>query len=399
MSQAVKYTVRDGIAEVLLDAPGSKVNVLDEALLGALEEAAVFLSAEKGIRAAVVTSVKASGFIAGADIEAIARVEDRRTGTQLAARGQMVLSRWASLPFPVVAAVHGHCLGGGTEFILACHGRIASPDASLALPEVKLGIIPGFGGTQRLPRLIGLAPALDLILTGRTVGAEEALRLGLIDRIAGGELLPEALALARRLAENPRFLERAGKQRYARWRQRLLENNPVGRAILFRTVRRRTLKKTGGRYPAPLAAIEVIRHGISLPLQNALSLEAREIGPLLASQTCKNLVRVFLLSQRPKKMAAGGRETVSVRRAAVLGAGIMGGGIAQLFASREIPVVLKDLRPDPLVAGLRQAEKNFRRAAARKGEGEEWIAQRLSLITPTTDYKDLGEAEDRKSVV
>lgn len=387
MSEAVRYERRDGMAVVTLDAPGEKVNVLTSAFLAALEQMALRLAAEEGLRGAVVVSAKSGGFIAGADIEAIAAVRDPATGTALAREGQRIFGLWATLPFPVIAAVNGHCLGGGTEFALACRYRIAAPDAAIGLPEVRLGIFPGFGGTQRLPRLIGIAPALDMILTGRNIRSEEALKKGLIDRIAEGDLVTEGLALALEAILHPARLEER-RMRRRPWQQRALEGNPLGRAVLFAQVRRETLKKTEGRYPAPLRAMEVVRRGLALPLGEALELEARELGPLIVSETCKNLIHVYFLSQRAKKARFGARPS-EVRKIAVLGAGVMGGGIAQLLAAKDLPVVLKDIRPEALEAGLETARAAFRRRGREGGETE----RRMSLIAATTDYAKFADVD------
>lgn len=391
MEEAVRYEMREGFAVVTLDAPGEKVNVLNAGFLRSLEATARRLASESGIRGAVVISAKPGGFIAGADIEAIAAVEEPGAGAAVAREGQRILDLWAALPFPVVAALHGHCLGGGAEFALACRLRLASPDASIAFPEVRLGIIPGFGGTQRLPRLVGIAPALGMILTGRTVRAREALRMGLVDRIAEGNLLDEALALARDASLAPSAAEKRRRGRRG-WKNLLLEGNPLGRALLFAQIQRQTLAKTQGNYPAPLKAIEVVRRGLSLPLPEALALEAREIGPLLASETCKNLVHVFRLSQRAKKIEPG-TEPLPLGRAAVLGAGVMGGGIARLLAAHDLPVVLKDIRPKAVEEAIAAARDALRREAAKREAEVAEAVRRSSLITGTTDYRDFGEVD------
>lgn len=390
MSEYVTYTVEDGIARVILDAPGEKVNLLGMEFLKALERTADKLARQAGIRGAVVISGKEGGFIAGADIRMIEGVTEAEQGTEFALRGQRVLDRWAALPFPVVAAVHGHCMGGGTEFILACRYRIVAEDAAIAFPEVNLGIFPGLGGTQRLPRLISLEKAIGMILTGRTVRAPEALAIGLADRMTAREsLLTEAISLARQAIADPHSLHR---HRQSGWRSFLLEKNPVGRALLFRQARRSALKKTGGHYPAPLAALKVIRRGRKLPLPQALALEAREFGPLAASPISKNLIHVFFLSQRPKRRL-GSMVAPSLDKAAVIGAGVMGGGIAQLLAAHHVPVLLKDIRPEAVEAGLAQARTTFRRQAEKRGEDEGKVAARMALITGATEYRGVAEVD------
>jgi 3-hydroxyacyl-CoA dehydrogenase / enoyl-CoA hydratase / 3-hydroxybutyryl-CoA epimerase len=390
MQSTIPYTLRDGIAVVTLDLPGEKVNILTSDFLRGLEETAALLAAEEGVRGAVVLSAKEAGFIAGADIEAIASVQTPEVGTHLAQRGQRVITLWSQLPFPVVAAINGHCIGGGTEFALACSARISSPDAHFSLPEVNLGIFPGFGGTQRLPRLIGLESALDLILSGRTVGAQEALRIGLVDRIASGDLLGEALALAHQLTGSPEWLSGQKRSGGKVLRRFLLEDNPLGRAVLFRQARARVVARTKGHYPAPLKALEVMRRGMALSLEEGLELEVQEIGPLLASRVCKNLVHVFSLSQRAKKEFSSGSKGVRVRRAAILGAGVMGSGISHLLISRDIPVVLRDIRQDALENALTEVRRLL------KGKQKKLHAdgdRKMQLITGTTQLWGIEEAD------
>jgi 3-hydroxyacyl-CoA dehydrogenase/enoyl-CoA hydratase/3-hydroxybutyryl-CoA epimerase len=390
MNGAVRLEIHDGVAVVTLDAPGAKVNILDAGLLGALESTARDLGRQE-LTAAVVISAKERGFVAGADIRQIESVTDAGEGAELARRGQMVFGLWAGLPFPVVAAIHGHCLGGGTEFALACGYRIAAPDAVIGLPEVKLGILPGFGGTQRLPRLIAIEKALEIILTGRNVRAAEALAAGLVDRLAPpGGLLDEAVVLAREAALDARHLHAARKRRQSGLRRWLLEKNPLGRALLFRQARQRAAARAEGHYPAPPAIIEVVRRGLALPREQGLELEARELGRLIVTPVSKNLVHIFLLSKRPKKGAPVAAEPLSVERAAVLGAGVMGGGIAQLLAARGVPVLLKDIREEAVADGLQHARATFRRQLGKKGEDaskvEAEAGRKMRLITGTTAY-------------
>ncbi len=390
MQSMVSYKMNGDIAVVTLDLPDEKVNILREDFLRALERSALRLGSEKGVKGAVVLSAKAAGFIAGADIDAIARVRTPEHGSRLAREGQRILDLWSRLPFPVVAAVHGHCIGGGTEFALSCTARLCTVDAHFSLPEVKLGIFPGFGGTQRLPRLVGLENALDMVLSGRTIRAPEALRIGLVDEVASTDLLSDALALARQLADSPASRQRPRVFGAKIVRRLVLEKNPVGRSVLFRQARAGVLKKTKGHYPAPLKALEVIRRGIDIPIEKGLELEAQEIGPLLASGVCKNLVHVFSLSQRPKKDPSLASKGIDVRRAAVLGAGVMGAGISHLLISKGIPVVLRDIDQGAIEQALSQVRRLLQGRSKKLDEAEE---RRLELITGTTRLWGFEEAD------
>jgi len=388
MEEPVRLEIRDGVAVITLDPPGEKVNILDADLLGALERTARDLSSRQELTAAVVISAKDAGFIAGADVHEIEAVTDAGTGAALARQGQRIFGLWASLPFPLVAAIHGHCLGGGTEFALACTCRIATPDAVIGLPEVRLGILPGFGGTQRLPRLISVEKALDIILTGRNVRAEEALEIGLLDRLApAGGLLDEAVVLAREAALDASHLRAARKRHQRTLRRWLLEKNPVGRAILFSQARKEASAKAGGHYPGPPAIVEVIRRGLSLPLDQGLELEAKELGRLIVTEVSKNLAHLFFLSQRPKKGAPVAAEPLRVARAAVLGAGVMGSGIARLLADKGVPVLLKDIHDKAVDSGLAQIRESFRKQLSRQGGDEERIDAKMALVTGTTSFE------------
>ncbi|HEX6133245.1 MAG TPA: 3-hydroxyacyl-CoA dehydrogenase NAD-binding domain-containing protein [Longimicrobiales bacterium] len=384
----------DGVAWLVFDRPGSRVNILTREvmtrlndLLGEIERAA----RAGRVRAVVVRSGKDGSFIAGADVQQIASITDPAEGAAGAAQGQALFRRLDLLPVPSVAAVDGVCLGGGTELILACDARIASDrsETKIGLPEVKLGIIPGFGGTTRLPRVVGLREALGIILTGSTVSARKAQRIGLIsERMHQGVLYERARALALELA-NGRRPPRARRSLLAR----ALDDTPVGRRVILAQARRQVLKETGGHYPAPLRALDVIRESASLPLDAALKVEARALGDLIVTDVSKNLIHVFQLLEGAKKAGPAGVRPQPVDRVAVLGAGVMGGGIAQLLAYRGLDVRLKDIRADALGLGLRHAREMFDRLVKR-GRLDSRDAQRyMDAIAPTLDYTGFGAAD------
>jgi 3-hydroxyacyl-CoA dehydrogenase / enoyl-CoA hydratase / 3-hydroxybutyryl-CoA epimerase len=290
-----------------------------------------------------------------------------------------------------VAAVDGVCLGGGTELILACDVRIASdrPETKIGLPEVRLGIIPGFGGTTRLPRVIGLSDALGMILTGANVSARKAQRIGLIaERMHPRVLYERARALALDLARG-RSVPRAKKPVL----KRALDGTPVGRRVVLRQARKQVLRETRGHYPAPLAALDVIRRSYRKPLEEALAIEAEAVGTLVTSDVSKNLIHVFQLLEAAKKSGPRDVEPRTIERAAVLGAGVMGGGIAQLLAYRDIDVRLKDINAEALSLGLKHARDMFERLVKR-GRLEKRDAERhMDAIAPTLDYTGFGTVD------
>ncbi|MEX0907115.1 MAG: 3-hydroxyacyl-CoA dehydrogenase NAD-binding domain-containing protein, partial [Gemmatimonadota bacterium] len=387
----------DGVAWLVFDRPDSKVNILTsgvmarlDALLGEAEQAA----AGGRMRALVVRSGKDGSFIAGADVAEIVAITDPAEATRAAARGQQVFRRLENLPIPTVAAVDGTCLGGGLELILACDARIASDrrETKFGLPEVKLGIIPGFGGTTRLPRLIGLRNALAMILTGANVSARKAQRTGLIsERMHAAVLYERARVLALDLAERGR--SEGGKRPLV---SRVLDDTAVGRRIVLRQARRQVMKETRGHYPAPLRALDVVRRSKKLPLDEALAIEAEALGELVVTDISKNLIHVFHLLEGAKK--AGPRLPAAerprnVQRVAVLGAGTMGGGIAQLLAYRDLDVRLKDISAVALGLGLKHARQMFDRLVKR-GRLERRDAERhMDAIAPTLDYTGFGTVD------
>lgn len=393
MPSPLSWTEQDGVAVVAMDAPESKVNILDADFLGALQATAEELARAPGLQAVIVHSRKPAGFIAGADIQTIESVTDPAEGARLARQGQRIFQAWADLGIPVVAALHGHCLGGGCEFALACSHRIGAPSLAMALPEIKLGILPGFGGTQRLPRLLGLEKSLDMILTGRTVKAGQAKAMGLIDRLGDDDqLLDQAVAMAREIVAAPARFPAPGATRTTGLRHWLLEKTPFGRSLLFEQAAKTVQHRTGGHYPAPKAALAVIRQTCRMPLAEGLEVEAKALGELVVTPESKNLVHLFHLSQRPKKGPGLAAEPHRVSRAAVLGAGVMGASIAWVLAKHGIQVALKDIDPNAVERGLAHARTLFSKQLAAKG-GEQAVDQAMALLHGTTDYTDFDKID------
>ncbi len=382
------------IALVKLAASDAKVNILNAEFLAELEQTALDLAKNGSTRGAVVYSSQAAGFIAGADIGEIEHVTDPDKGAELAGIGQRIFNAWENLPFPVLAAIHGHCMGGGTEFALACHYRLAAESATIALPEVKLGILPGFGGTQRLPRLISLEKSLDIILSGRNVKSQEALKYGLVDRLVDNEdVVESAREFIAEIIADKEPVTRERKKKNSSWRSILLEKNPVGRSLLFKQARQQLLKRTGGHYPAPLKALEIIETTHGLPLTAGLELEAIALGEMIVTSVSKNLVHLFHLSQRPKKLADKISKGSQINKAAVLGAGVMGGGIAHLLANRGIPTIIKDINQQALDAGIDHARKLFQKELKRKNAPESMLDEKMALLSPSLEYAGFGDID------
>ncbi|MGD8374726.1 MAG: 3-hydroxyacyl-CoA dehydrogenase NAD-binding domain-containing protein [Acidobacteriota bacterium] len=398
MSEPVHLRIDEsGVGWLVLDVPGEKVNVLSMAVMECLEARCRDAAAARDrIRGLVIASGKEGSFIAGADVSEIGRITDPAEATALAARGQAVFQGIADLPFPTAAAVNGVCLGGGMELILACDLRLAADDGRvrLGLPEVRLGILPGFGGTQRLPRLVGLGTALDLILTGRNLDAGRARRAGLVDRVVPPEYLRrEAASLALLAAD--RGVPAAARRRGRGLMKTLLEGNPIGRSVVFRAARKRVARTAGPHYPAPPRILTSIANAYRLPLARGLAEEARLVGELVAGDVSKNLIGLFQATNAIKKRTgvSGDVRPRDVDRAGLLGAGTMGGGIAWLLARNGVPVRMKDIRHEALAAGMEAAAGIFGRAVKRRRMKPREMERAMGAISPTLDYSGFATVD------
>ena len=392
----LRVRAEDGIACLEFDLPGSKVNTLGAAVMTEFERLLESLAADPRVRAIVLVSRKHDVFIAGADIDEIQALETEAQAAEASRFGQRVFARLEALGKPVVAAVHGACLGGGCEMVLACHWRILSDDPAtrIGLPEVQLGILPGFGGTQRLPRVVGLQAALDMILTGKTLDARRALKSGLADEIVYPPLLLEAaIASARRLAESGRFTS-VRRSRRSLWSlPGFLDRTVLGKSIVLRTATQRVRRQTRGHYPAPFAALDAVRAGLRTG-GRAYDREAVLLGQLAMTEVSRNLIGIFRLGEENKRLGADLPALTSrVRLIGVVGAGVMGGGIAQQAASHDIRVRMKDIAPEPLLAAFRTARGLFRERVRKGRMNERELENRMSNISATLDDTGFEHAD------
>ena len=296
---AFSLTVRpDNIAVVTIDVPGEKMNTLKAAFAGEVRAILKQILAHKQLEGVVFISGKPDSFIAGADINMIADCRSAQEAEALARQGQQIMGDIRALTIPVVAAIHGACLGGGLELALACHRRICTDDkrTQLGLPEVQLGLLPGSGGTQRLPRLTGISTALEMMLTAKSLRPRQALKAGLVDDVVPPSILLEAaVALAKQGKPGSRRLP---------VRERVLAG-PLGRTVLFSMVEKKTLAKTQGNYPAAMRILEVVRVGLTQGMQSGLAAEARAFGELAMTPQSAALRNIFFASTDIKKSASG----------------------------------------------------------------------------------------------
>jgi 3-hydroxyacyl-CoA dehydrogenase/enoyl-CoA hydratase/3-hydroxybutyryl-CoA epimerase len=372
-------TDAEGILVLTFDRAGASVNTFGRAVMDELAQIIERLSFEppKGV---VIRSGKASGFIAGADIHEFESFEKQGGVLASIENGQRVFQSLARLRCPTVAAIHGFCMGGGTELSLACRYRVATrdPKTKIGLPEVMLGIIPGWGGTARLPRLIGATDALPVMLTGKALSAEAAKSLGLVDVLTSSELLVES---AKELIRHRRT--RPFAQRAKAWATNIW---PV-RQILAPIVRKQTAAKARpDQYPAPFALIEVWRRGGS-SINQRLKLEARAVAKLAQTPTCRNLVRVYFLQERLKGLGSG--TDAAIQRVHVIGAGVMGGDIAAWCALRGFDVTLQDREMKFIQPALDRAQDLF----AKRLKTADRIQPVAARLRPDVDGNGIADAD------
>ena len=352
----------DGICVLTFDRPNSSANVFNKATLDELNVHLDFVTGDESIKGLIITSAKSSIFIAGADLKSF--VDGDSNLRELIELGQDVFNRISFLSIPTVAAIHGACLGGGYEVCLACDYRIASPEKTtkIGLPETQLGILPAWGGSTRLPRLIGLPNALGIVLAGKTVAAKQALKLGMVDELAPKEYLVD-VARKRILSGVAAHPKRKGAPLIP------LLNSPLAANVIARRAKATLLDKTRGHYPAPLKALEVMTHGVATGITRSLAGELEAVEQLAQTDASKNLIRIFFMQERAKKLLAGkddAAELAPIRKISVIGAGVMGSGIAQWTSARGVPVVLRDINPEQVAKGVASIAKLFQDGAKRR---------------------------------
>ncbi len=353
-----------GLAVLVLDPPHRTKAVLDLWLMRDLASALDKLAQDGGLAGVVITGREPTSFALGADLDALAVIQDAAVASELSRFGQEVFGRIARLRARSVAAVGGPVPGGAYELALACDAIVACDDAStrLGLPETQLGILPGWGGSQRLPRRVGVPTALQAILSGKLYPARQAQKLGLVDRLTKPDYLRRVAAdVALRREKLPR-------RRRGIWSW-LVDRNPLTLAQIEKRAGTDVAEKTGGHYPAPPRALRLVVDACRTPLDQGLSKEALALGELAVTPVCKNLVALFRAAEEQKKLArlADGSEARELRRVGVIGAGVMGGAIAGLLAERGVEARLADLERKALDAAVSAHRERVARALSRRG--------------------------------
>jgi 3-hydroxyacyl-CoA dehydrogenase len=378
MSNLVRISKENDIAVITIDNP--PVNALSPGVPEGLAAAIDELNRDATIKAAIVIGAGRT-FVAGADIKEFGKmVATGRRGSLLP-----LLRKIEDSAKPVVMAIHGQAFGGGLELAMAGHYRVASPTAQVGQPEVNLGIIPGAAGTQRLPRLVGVAKAVEMCTSGKPVSAREAAVLGLIDKLIDGDLLTGALSFAREIADKPAPKARERSQKLGTAE----ESAPI-----FAAARDNVRKKQRGM-KAPLAAIDAIEAGTRMSFEEGCEAEAKLFTECLLSDQSKALIHVFFGEREVAKIPDIPKETpmLPVNRVAVVGSGTMGGGIAMVFANAGIPVLLKDVGQAALDLGMGKIRKNYASSVQRGRFTQAFVDERLALISPVHNYDAFSDVD------
>ena len=383
MPELVQYTVQDDVAILTIDNP--PVNALSPGVPEGID-AGVARAAADPAAIAIVLIGSGSTFIAGADIKVFGTIPDREVSIDRSHRIHALLRRIEDCPKPIVAAIHGTALGGGLEFAMACHYRVAAPGAKIGQPEVLLGIIPGAGGTQRLPRLCGVAAAVELCTQGQHISARRALAEGIVDRIVEGDLLPGAVAFAREKAA-------ARETRKVRDQSAKIADRDAAAAAF--AAARAGLKKTARGAYAPYAAVEAIEAGVMHGFDAGSQREIELFADCVLSPESRNLIRLFFAEREAAKIPGVPKETptAEIRAAAVVGAGTMGGGIAMSYANAGLPVLLKESDQAALDRGLATIRRNYEVSASKGKITPEQVERVMSLIRPTLNYDGFDKVD------
>jgi 3-hydroxyacyl-CoA dehydrogenase/enoyl-CoA hydratase/3-hydroxybutyryl-CoA epimerase len=393
-SNASAFTLirqENNIAHLVIDVIGETMNTLKAEFVDQIAQVLTEIKADKALKGLVILSGKQGSFVAGADINMIANCKTAQEATALSRQGQVIFDQLAALTIPVVAAIDGPCLGGGLELAMACHARVCSDNEKTALgvPEVQLGLLPGGGGTQRLPKLVGIQKSLDMMLTGKQLRAKQALKAGLVHDVVPNSILittAENLILAGKVKPIIRKLSFLDK---------LLEKNILGRKVLFNQALKSVLSKTKGNYPAPLKIIDCIKVGVEQAPAKGFQIEAEHFGHLAMTKESEQLRNLFFATTEMKKeQGIADVMPEKIEKVGVLGGGLMGGGIAFVTATKaKLPVRIKDISQQGISHALKYGYDLLNRKVKQRFMRQSEMQKQLSMITGTVDYTGLHDAD------
>ncbi|GLS82619.1 fatty acid oxidation complex subunit alpha FadJ [Paraferrimonas haliotis] len=380
----------DGIAMLKMDVVGETMNTLRAEFADDFDSIWSEITGNSAIRGVVIYSGKKNSFVAGADVHMLESCSSAAEAQSIAEKGQQIFDAIEQSKIPVVAAVHGVALGGGLELALACHRRVCSDSAKtlMGLPEVQLGLLPGSGGTQRLPALVGVSKALDMMLTGKQIRPKQALKMGLVDQVVPESILMDA---ATKLVKD-RAWQR--KKKKAGGVVGALESVSIGRNIIFEQASKQVFKKTQGNYPAPAKIIEAIKIGLNKGRKAGLAVEAQNFGELVMTDESKALRSIFFATTEMKRESgAGDVQPQPVNKAVVLGGGLMGGGIAAVTATKaKVPVRIKDISEQGLSNALKYGYDILNKRVKRRHMTPSARDKQMSLMSTTLQYNGVKDA-------
>ncbi|WP_186176032.1 fatty acid oxidation complex subunit alpha FadJ [Vibrio jasicida] len=392
MSEQKAFSLKideQNIAWLAIDVPNEKMNTLQAAFADEMKEIFAQLKDTNGVKGMIIHSLKPDNFVAGADVRMLEACTTASEAEALAKQGQDLFQQLSELPYPVVAAIHGPCLGGGLELALACDYRVCtdSDKTRLGLPEVQLGLLPGSGGTQRLPRLIGLLPSLDLILTGKQLRAKKAKKLSVVDACVPETVL---LDVAKMHVEKGK---KKGKQKQST-KEKLMSGSGLGRKFVFEQAAKKTNEKTRGNYPATVAILEVIQHGLEKGFAQGQELEAKRFSELVMSSESKALRSIFFATTEMKKENGTEAEPASVGRVGVLGGGLMGAGISHVsVAKAKVPVRIKDVSNDGVLNALNYNYKLFDKQRKRRIISKAGLQAKMLQLSGGIDFTSFNHID------
>ncbi len=392
MSEQKAFSLKideQNIAWLAIDVPNEKMNTLQAAFADEMKEIFALLKDSSGVKGMIIHSLKPDNFVAGADVRMLEACTTASEAEALAKQGQELFQQLSDLPYPVVAAIHGPCLGGGLELALACDYRVCtdSDKTRLGLPEVQLGLLPGSGGTQRLPRLIGLLPSLDLILTGKQLRAKKAKKLGVVDACVPHTIL---LDVAKQLIEKGKS---KGKKKQST-KEKLMSGSGLGRKFVFEQAAKKTNEKTRGNYPATVAILEVIQHGLEKGFVQGQELEAKRFGELVMSSESKALRSIFFATTEMKKENGAEADPATVNKVGVLGGGLMGAGISHVsVAKAKVPVRIKDVSNDGVLNALNYNYKLFEKQRKRRIISKAGLQSKMLQLSGGIDFTSFNHID------
>lgn len=384
-------TREDGIAILSMDVPGESMNTLKVEFGQQVNDMLDTIQADSSIKGVVIISGKDNSFVAGADISMLAACTSAKDAEDMAREGQRVFQRIEDMVIPFVAAIHGPALGGGLELALACHARVCSDDSKtqLGLPEVQLGLLPGSGGTQRLPRLISVQQAMKMMLTGASVRAKQAKKYGIVDDMVPRSILLEvAIEMAKKPKpkRQPVKLDMLGK---------FLEQTSFGRKTMFKQARKQTYSKTQGNYPAPELIIDAIETGLDKGKEHGMAVEASHFGKLVMTPESTALRGLFFATTEMKKESGvAGVKPGKLSKIGILGGGLMGGGIAFVTATKAgLPARIKDIRPDGIAHAIKYSYDILNKKVKRRFIHKSEMQKQLACLTGSLDYAGFNDTD------